>query len=546
MTALRRHAAWALVTLAYLFASPYYERLNNPNENARVWATRAIVEHHVLNIDAVEREWGWVNDKAKNAQHVYSGKAPGTSFLGVPVLWTETTLRRLVGWPSPPKRAATFWLRLWAVKLPIALFLWFFARYVERVTGSALARDLLVVALGLGTLMYPYGGLYVGHALAAATAFGAFMAIDWRTGRGGRARAEEVGDMPAWRPAIAGFLAGMTVLFEYQAALVTAALTVYVLVEWRHQLRRVLVFLAGALPPAIGLGAYHAVVFGRPWRFPFGNVENPVFAQTAHSAGFHGLAWPHPDAFGAFLFSPAYGLFAFSPALAVGLGLAVALVAIPRDSAPGSRGVGVLILSIAAVMFLFLAGMSNWRAGWCVGPRYITTVAPFLILAIALGWHWLTARWWRVALVVGLVIPSAILNVVSGALYPHYPEQFDNPVFDLAFPLMRDGYVPYGAGWWLHLPGGWSWLPLGVVVTAALALALAGDDERPRRWGAQVSMALGVASLFLLALSAYGRQRRPEEEKATATVRALWDPPRAAVPRRPAAAATGAGARRSK
>jgi hypothetical protein len=153
----RRNAAWALVSLAYLFAAPYYERLNNPNENARVWATRAIVEHHVLNVDAVEHEWGYVNDKAKNDKHVYSGKAPGASFLGVPVLWTQTKLRHLVGWPSPGKRAATFWLRLCAVKLPLALFLWFFARYVERATGSALARDLLVVGLGLGTLMYPYG-----------------------------------------------------------------------------------------------------------------------------------------------------------------------------------------------------------------------------------------------------------------------------------------------------------------------------------------------------------------------------------------------------
>ena len=105
-SALRRHAAWLLVTLAYLFAFPYFERLNNPNENARVWATRAIVEHGVLNIDEVQREWGYVNDKAKNDQHVYSGKAPGASFLGVPVLWMETKLRHLVGWPSPAKRSS--------------------------------------------------------------------------------------------------------------------------------------------------------------------------------------------------------------------------------------------------------------------------------------------------------------------------------------------------------------------------------------------------------------------------------------------------------
>ena len=59
----------------------------------------------MLNIDEVEREWGWVNDKAKNEHHVYSGKAPGASFAGVPVLWVHTKLRQLVGWPPPGKRA---------------------------------------------------------------------------------------------------------------------------------------------------------------------------------------------------------------------------------------------------------------------------------------------------------------------------------------------------------------------------------------------------------------------------------------------------------
>ena len=35
----------------------------------------------MLNIDEVQRERGYVNDKAKNDRHVYSGKAPGASFV---------------------------------------------------------------------------------------------------------------------------------------------------------------------------------------------------------------------------------------------------------------------------------------------------------------------------------------------------------------------------------------------------------------------------------------------------------------------------------
>ena len=79
----RRHVAWGLCCVAYLFASPYFERLNNPNENVRVWATRAVVMHHALQIDEVEREWGYVNDKAKNEQHIYSSKESASGGYGV-------------------------------------------------------------------------------------------------------------------------------------------------------------------------------------------------------------------------------------------------------------------------------------------------------------------------------------------------------------------------------------------------------------------------------------------------------------------------------
>ncbi|HEY6475911.1 MAG TPA: hypothetical protein VI456_04970 [Polyangia bacterium] len=509
---LRRHAAWFLVAGAYLIVSPYYEHVNNPNENVRIWATRAIVAHHVLDIDAVVREWGYVNDKAKNERHIYSSKAPGVSFLGVPVLFAETKLHALLGWPAPGKAEATFWLRLFAVKLPLLAFLWAFARYVERKTGSALARDLLLVALGLGTMLYPYGGMFVGHALAAAAAFSAFMLLDDPRHETGPARGATA------RFGAAGFLAGAAVALEYQAILVALALTVYLVVRRRRLLPA---FAAGALPPAVALGFYHTALFGRPWTLPYANIENPVFAATAHHAGFHGLSFPHLAAFPAFLISPAYGLFAFSPVLLLGLAGAIAL------AARGPRREGVLVLVIAAVMFLFLAGMSNWRAGWCVGPRYIATVAPFLLLPLVYLWPRLP-RPWGSAAIAGLAVPSVLLNVVSGALYPHYPEAFDNPVFDLAFPLLGAGYTPYGLGWTLGLHGLAAMAPLAALVLAALALVAQGDDPCPRRAAAHLGLVVVIAGGFLLALSAYGRAPRAEEARAAATVRALWSPPRAA------------------
>ena len=63
------------------------------------------------------------------------------SFVGVPVLWVHTKLRQLVGWPAPGKQETTFWLRLFAVKLPLCVFLFFFARYVRAGDRFGWARD---------------------------------------------------------------------------------------------------------------------------------------------------------------------------------------------------------------------------------------------------------------------------------------------------------------------------------------------------------------------------------------------------------------------
>ena len=128
-------------------------------------------------------------------------------------------------------------------------------------------------------------------------------------------------------------------------------------------------------------------------------------------------------------------------------------------------------------------------------------------------WPRFGSKWWATALVVGLTIPSVVLNVASGALYPHYPEQYDNPVFDLAFPLLGAGYAPHGLGHALHLPGVWAMAPLALVIVAALALVAAGDDPRPRRAAGHVALALAIAAAFLLALSAYGRTPRPDEAR---------------------------------
>jgi hypothetical protein len=499
------HAVWLLVSLCYLSVFPYYEQVNNPNENARVWMTRAIVDHHELQIGHVSAEWGYVNDKAIVAGRIYSGKAPGTSFLGVPIYYVAKQVARAAGTPQLSKRALTFLLRFFGVGVPMCIFLFVFARWAQRVTGSRAARDLLVAGLGLGTMLYPYGVIFVGHALAAALAFSAFMLL----------QREKPGGARAGRLAWAGALAGLAVVFEYQVIFAVVPLAVYALV--RHR-RGVVSFVLGGLPPAIALGAYHTALFGRPWETPFSHLENPAWGVLHNNAPFLGLHLPSLEALGAVLFSPSLGLFVFSPFLLVGVLCALAA------AARGPRAEGLTILAVSILMVFFLAGVPNWRAGWCVGPRYIAVVAPFLAGAIALAWRAPRPRFLLSILVAGLVIPSVVLNVASGAVYPHFPEVFDNPVFDLIVPLLRNGYRPYSLGWLVGLRRAWSLLPLAVPVFLVLARALAGSSAPLARRLAHAAGALVVAAAFLVPLSRYGRTPSAAEASAAAFVRATWEP----------------------
>ncbi|MES1206467.1 MAG: hypothetical protein ABUS79_11060, partial [Pseudomonadota bacterium] len=80
-----RHIVWLMVSFALCSTFPYYAGINNPNENVRVWMVKAIVDRHELSINGVSQEWGYVNDKAIKDGRLYSSKAPGCSFVGVPI-----------------------------------------------------------------------------------------------------------------------------------------------------------------------------------------------------------------------------------------------------------------------------------------------------------------------------------------------------------------------------------------------------------------------------------------------------------------------------
>ena len=285
--------------------------------------------------------------------------------------------------------------------------------------------------------------------------------------------------------------------------MVFAAVVIAAYTGVRHR-RAAVPFFLGALTAVIALGAYHHALFGRAWDTPFSHLENPEFARLHNDVPLAGLGRPRPRPLLNMLFAPDIGLFVFSPFLLIGLlGAVVAVVRGTREV----RLEGVTILLVFVSMALFASGVPNWHAGWCVGPRYIAVVVPFLgwgiVLLHRLGYLGRRVR----SLLGGTVLVSVVLCGVSAAVYPHYPEQFDNPVFDLAFPLLGDGHVPYSVGHLIGLHGLVSLAPLAAALLVPLAIGLAGDDPRPSVWLSATGGAIGVALLLLISLGAYGAGR---------------------------------------
>lgn len=522
--------AWLAVAVAWLYVFPYHRALNNPNEVVRVYQTIAIVQHHTLAIDKVLERFGWVNDMAMRevpvadgttVLHHYAGKAPGTSLAGVVPYFVARSGYLAFAHREPTKAEAIYWLRLLTVVLPSIAFLWFMRRHLLARVGETLTAQALV-AWGLGTMATPYTEMFASHQLTAIAAFGAFLLA--RTA----ALRDEAG-VPWLRVALplaaAGALVSLAVMSEYPLAIGALCLFVYVLATLRNRLQ-VLAFIAGGLPGAAMLGAFHKIAFGKVMTTAYAHLANPAFAE-GHSHGFFGLVKPSVESVRGTLFAPDYGLFVFSPLLLVGLAAALVVV-VKRQRAqpePLLRADAWLTVALFASMVLFNASMNIWRAGWCVGPRYIAVLTPFLALWAALGLR----RWSQhaapargdllIALAGGLGIVGMLLSGVSGLSYPHYPTEYVNPVFQLLLPVLRAGYLPHHAGELVGLRGWAGVLPLLAVLVGAVVLVAGTTRGRPWR----LPLALAVAATLLVP---YSRINQPAEQVKAGQkfVRDYWEP----------------------
>ena len=340
--------------------------LAGPQDRTRYELTRHVVLYHTLVLEPN------LFDRALYHGRTYSDKAPGMSFVAIP----GYELERAAGIAKTPVE----WQgrgdpSLWLIRVLGSGVLFLVAVFVVGRLGELIVAGTgaaTAAIFGVATLATSLAPTFFEHDAAGAFAITGF-ACAW-VARRDRAIA------------LAGFFAGTAVLFQYATALI--ALVVFAYCAWRFR-RRALWFLAGALPPALALGAYDWAAFGSPFHVSYSYVANAYTEEQHH--GFFGIGVPTLGGLKDVLVGTR-GLLFFSPVVIAG---AVGLWLLWR------RGVRAEALVAAVVFVLFVllnAGYFLVYGGGTPGPRFLAPALPFL----ALGFPCAIARWPRPTFVLGV------------------------------------------------------------------------------------------------------------------------------------------------
>lgn len=480
---LRRWAPAIALAIAYLYSFPHFPAIHSANELPRAYLVMAMVDEGVFTIDTGVARWGTTVDVSPSGGHHYSNKAPGSSLLAAPAYAALHGVTAVVA-DRAPTLAETLWVcRLATGVVPTLLFLWLLWGFLARWTPDPDARRLVLIAYAIGSMAMTYSILFIAHQLSAvviATAW--ILAVRVLDG--------ELGDR--WMFA-AGACAGAAPLVDYQAAFAGIPIAVWVIARLVRDRRRPLPILVpaliGAAAPIAILLAYHDACFGSPLRT--GYAASETFAHF-HQKGFLGMDRLRAEAFWGSTFAADNGLFLFCPVL---------LAALPGwwllGRRPDQRGHAATTLAVAAIYLLFISSLNFWRGGWQLGPRYITVMLPFWLPALAAAVTWAHRRPWARAIVVGLAGVGVVVYALSNALYPHFPERFANPLYEVTFRLLRDGHAPWNAGWLVGLRGLASLLPYLAVIAGLWVWAAL---PRRRLWPS----ALAGTALAAAIIAGYG------------------------------------------
>jgi len=336
------------------------------NQTSHYDLTRALNDEETT-IDRYQANTG---DKVFYRGHYYSARAPGLALFSMPFydvltdVGAESWTDRHVAPPDHPGDEMIYLLGLWGNVLPgllLVLLVWRVAERFEPGYGVAAA-----VALGLGTMVFPFSTLLFSHVFTTFLSFAAFTLMLW----------ERRGPPSAALLAIAGLAMGYAFSSEYPTFFAAVVLGLYLLSrrDTRTPLgvaRRGGAYVAGGLVGIVPLLLYNHYAFHSWTHLAYSDVPR-------QQKGFFGIGAPSLRVLVTLLFD-SRGLLTISPVLIMGaIGTAILYKR-------GKRAEALTIGGICLCYLLYNSGYYLPFGGGFMGPRFLDTLLPFLAFPIAIA-----------------------------------------------------------------------------------------------------------------------------------------------------------------
>jgi hypothetical protein len=435
------------------------------------------------NIDPFQQNTG---DKVFYRGHWYSARAPGLALFALPFY---DTLKGLDAEKWARARDAmrgedemVYLIGLWGNVLPgllLLLLVWRVAERFEPGYGAAAA-----VSLGLGTLVLPLSTLLFSHIFTAFLGFGAFALM---------LRERDGPPSPALL-AIAGLAMGYAVASEYPLFFVALVLGLYLLSRrdtWnvRGVLTRAGAYIAGGVVGIVPLLLYNHYAFHSWTHLAYSDVP-----RQQH--GFFGIGAPSLKVLATLLFD-SRGLLTISPVLILG---AVGTVLLYR------RGKRAEALTIGGICLCYVGYNSGYYlpfGGGFMGPRFLTTMLPFLAVPLGIAFKRFPGP------TIALAAASIVTTVIATITHPLIGYENEAVVWTRFLskgffqPTIATAYG-LGRGW----GGIWPFLLAAGAGIVLAAFATARVRLTPASLGAGVLALLAWALFAALAPTALGIDHR--------------------------------------
>ena len=457
---------WLIFAYLFIGFSYFYNSMPGWNVNTRMDLIYAIVNTGHLDIGYLIEKPGYETmDLALYKGQYYCDKSPILSFLGVPVFWVWGQLSDVLG-RNVPDYVGRYWVTLFTVGLytsALGALMFRFTGFWRKDPPLQLLVSLLAV---MGTMLLPYGTLFMSHNAAACFAFLSYFIIYAAL----KNRESWGKNKFQWVLLGGGFTMGMAVSIENPVGIVMLGMLVYLF--YRLPVKKEFAwFLYGLFFGLILPMPYNWACFGSPFTSGYKYEVDPYF-RTEMAQGLMGVKFPQWHAFWGITFSTYRGLFFSSPVMLLGF---YGIYRLIRDTQ--KRADGLLIAYILVGFILFNSSYFAWWGGWSIGPRHIIPMIPFVVLSI----YAVLPRWKYP--VIGLGSLSVLIMMAHTLTDPQVRDNLYFPLKEFAIPNLIDGKFQYNvmAEWGLNgylSTGIWCLFVIGgAVYLFSQAFALARSSE---------------------------------------------------------------------